>query len=80
MNKRGQMAIVFFAILFVLTCGLQLYIFHDSIEQVRLDALNQPYAQNAIVRMILYALQPLLWGAWLILGTFAVVSTANNPG
>lgn len=77
MNTKGQMAGTFTAILIVIAFGLVLYMFQSPIETLRLNALNDPsFSTNPLIRIMLYGLQQILWGAWLILGGLFVGVTA----
>lgn len=80
MNTKGQMAGVFTAILIVIAFGLILYMFQAPIETLRLNALGQSFATNPLIRVMLYGLQQMLWGAWILLGGLFVAMTATRDG
>lgn len=79
-NKKGQMAGVFTSILIVIAFGLVLYMFQTPIETLRLNAIASSWATNPLIRIILYGLQQILWGAWFILGLLFVSTTAVHGG
>lgn len=81
MNKKAQMSGVFTAIFIVIAFGLILYMFYAPIETIRLNAISDnTFAQNPLIRIILYTLQQMMWAAWLILGGFFVAMTVAKGG
>jgi hypothetical protein len=68
------------ALLIVVVSGFILGIFNDTINDVRLERLNDTPTDRILERLFLYSLMPLLWFAYLFFSIFAVMYTANASG
>lgn len=65
------------AIFIVVVSGFVLSMFNDTINEVRLDRLQDTPTDAVLQRLFLYTLMPILWFVYLLLSVLAVMYTAN---
>jgi hypothetical protein len=91
MNKRGQLGPsiggvgkVMFALVIIVFIGIFLAILQPSIEEFRLDALentvNSTNMYNPLIKIFLYAWNPIMWFFFIVMSIFWLVSIVNSSG
>lgn len=76
---RAQANGVAFVIFAVIVVGFLLFIFYPSLETIRLNAIVEPEnISQPFVMLVLYSLQPILWGIWFIASIGAVIFVARS--
>jgi len=80
MNNKGQTSggLTAFVIFAIVCGGFILYFLYAPLETVRLTAIADPANQsNPLLMLVLYGLQPILWGIWFVVSATAVVGASR---
>jgi hypothetical protein len=78
-NKKGQSAgLTAFVIFAVICAGFILYFMYPAVETIRINAVGSLNNQsNPLLMLVLYSLQPILWGIWFVASTAAVIGVSR---
>jgi len=77
MNKKGQVHSILLTFSISIICGLVLGLSSPIIDSFRINLLNDPLT-GLFVKLIMYALFPLLWSLWLIITILSVKASMRR--
>jgi len=78
MNKKGQVSAVFSAFVVIILTGVMLTIFMPTIDDFRIEQIENLEEGAILEKLLLFALKPLIWGMYIFLSIFAMVFTVNS--
>jgi uncharacterized membrane protein len=76
MNKGGQLHLLFSALFFITVTGIILFVFSPTINEFRLERINDTNnddGSNTLLLLALYALMPGLWFFYVILSMILII-------
>jgi hypothetical protein len=82
MNKKGQVSFILYLMIVVIVSGIMLFVFSPTVNEFRtalLDQYNDDFPNGKpLEKLILYALMPLLWIAWIIFSAVLLALGVRN--
>jgi hypothetical protein len=80
-NKKGNVPFLMSTLVVVVLVGLMLFVFHDPIDEFRVDLLNDSATQDdSLLLIVLYGLFPIMWFFYILLSIFAVKIAVDVAG
>ncbi len=81
MNKRGQATFVLTTIIVVILAGFLLAVFQPTIEDVRINTLEDTSEDDTLLRLVLFSLNPIIWVGYVFFSVIAIaVSVQMSNG
>ena len=82
MNKKAQLGGIIYVLLVIVLAGFILAVFQPTINDFRLERVNEldmyPEQDNILIRILLYALNPILWIFYILLSVFVLFISTRS--
>ena len=82
MNKKAQLGGIIYVLLVIVLAGFILAVFQPTINDFRLERVNKldmyPEQDNILIRILLYALNPILWIFYILLSVFVLFISTRS--
>lgn len=82
MNKKAQLGGIIYVLLVIVLAGFILALFQPTINEFRLERVNEldmyPDQDNLLIRILLYALNPILWIFYILLSVFVLFISTRS--
>ena len=82
MNKKAQLGGIIYVLLVIVLAGFILALFQPTINEFRVERVNEldmyPDQDNLLIRILLYALNPILWIFYIILSVFVLFISTRS--